>query len=49
MELFIVKNGFQLNASQTEKYLTFLTLADGSLSEDQLAHWLRERIAPISS
>ena len=47
MELFIVKNGFQLNASQTEKYLTFLTLAEGSLSEDQLAHWLRERIAMI--
>jgi len=37
-----------LNAPQQEKYLTFLTLADGSLPTDELAQWLRERIAPIS-
>lgn len=43
-ELFLVKNGYQLDASPTDKYLTFLSLAEGSLSEDELAQWLREKI-----
>ncbi|MEO8650527.1 MAG: type II toxin-antitoxin system death-on-curing family toxin [Acidobacteriota bacterium] len=42
---FLLLNGFQLSASPQEKYLTFLALADGSLSEDELAQWLRKRIA----
>jgi death-on-curing protein len=46
METFVIKNGFTLIASQKDKYLTFLALAEGSLSEDELAQWLRERIAP---
>lgn len=46
METFIIKNGFTLTATQKDKYLTFLALADGSLSEEELAQWLRERIAP---
>jgi len=46
METFVIKNGFTLVASQKDKYLTFLALAEGSLSEDELAQWLRERIAP---
>ena len=41
---FLLLNGYQLNATQVEKYLTFLPLAEGSLSEDELAQWLRERI-----
>ena len=45
METFMIKNGLRLNATQEEKYLTFLALADGSLSEDELAQWLRERSA----
>jgi len=43
-ELFIMKNGDQLNATPTEKYLTFLSLAEGSISEEELAEWLREKI-----
>ncbi len=43
-ELFIVKTGYQLNATPTEKYLTFLSLAEGTLSEEELAGWLREKI-----
>ncbi len=42
---FLLLNGYQLNATQVEKYLTFLSLAEGNLSEDELAQWLRERIA----
>ena len=41
---FLLLNGFQIAASQEEKYLTFLALADGSLSDDELAAWLRSRI-----
>jgi death on curing protein len=42
---FLLLNGFKLDATQQEKYLTFLTLAEGSLSEDDFANWLRERVA----
>lgn len=44
---FLLLNGFSLAASQKEKYLTFLALAEGSLSEDDLAAWLRERVVPV--
>lgn len=38
--LFLLKNGYMLNATREEKYLTFLSLAEGTLTEDQLAEWL---------
>lgn len=41
---FLILNGYQLDASPTDKYLTFLSLAEGTLSEEELAEWLRERI-----
>ena len=44
METFIIKNGFELHATPADKYITFLKLAEGSLSEDELAQWLRERL-----
>jgi death-on-curing protein len=44
MELFLNRNHFELNATGEDKYLTFLSLAEGSLSEDELTQWLRERI-----
>jgi death-on-curing protein len=43
---FLLLNGFSPDANQQEKYLTFLALADGSLSEDEVAAWLRERLVP---
>ena len=46
-ELFIMKNGYQLTATPTEKYLTFLSLAEGSVSEEDLADWLREKIVSV--
>jgi death on curing protein len=36
---FLRLNGLDLTATQDDRYLTFLGLADGSLSEDQLAAW----------
>src|SRR5687768_11186764 len=41
---FLIINGVDLEATQDEKFLTFLRLAEGSLSEDELANWIRERI-----
>lgn len=44
MEAFIYLNGAALKAEGTDKYLTFIALADGSMSEDELAAWLRARL-----
>ncbi len=41
---FLLLNGVNLEASQDEKYLTFLELAQGTLTEEQLADWVRKRI-----
>jgi len=42
---FLILNGVDLEATQDEKYLTFVELAKGTLTEDQLAEWIRNRIA----
>jgi len=41
---FLILNGVDLNAIQDEKYLTFLSLAEGAISEEELADWIRRRI-----
>jgi death on curing protein len=41
---FLLINGADLEASQEDKYVTFLRLAEGGLSEDDLAGWIRARI-----
>lgn len=43
---FLILNGVDLEATQDEKYLTFLELAEGSLTEAELADWIRKRLAP---
>lgn len=42
---FLLLNGFNLNASQEEKYLTFLKLAEGNLSEEELAEWISNKLS----
>jgi death-on-curing protein len=44
MRTFLLLNGLDLNATQEEKYFTFMALADGSLSENDLAEWIRKRV-----
>jgi death-on-curing protein len=39
--LFLLLNGMNLTATQEEKYSTFLALAAGELSEEELAKWVR--------
>ena len=43
--VFIALNGGELQASEEEKYVAMLALADGSLPEADFAAWLRPRIA----
>ncbi len=45
MRTFLRANGHDLKATQEEKYITFLNLADGSLSEDALVEWIRSHLA----
>lgn len=40
-ETFLNLNGVQLTAENTEVYPIFLGLAEGSVTEDELARWLR--------
>ncbi|HEY7214671.1 MAG TPA: type II toxin-antitoxin system death-on-curing family toxin [Thermoanaerobaculia bacterium] len=42
---FLRLNGRDLDASPEEKYLTFLRLAEGRLTEQALAAWIREHLA----
>lgn len=41
---FLLLNGANLEAGQDEKFLTFLQMAAGSLTEEELANWIRKRI-----
>ena len=40
--LFLILNGNDIQTSKEAKYLTFLGAADGSLSENELADWIRK-------
>jgi death on curing protein len=44
---FLRLNGFEINASQAERLEIWSALGAGSLSEEALASWLRERIAKL--
>jgi death-on-curing protein len=44
---FLRLNGFTLTAPPEDRYITFLSLADGSLTEDELAAWFRAHAVPL--
>jgi death on curing protein len=45
--VFLKLNGYDIDAPPDEKYLTFLKLAEGRVSEQELAHWIRGRLRPV--
>jgi death on curing protein len=45
LELFLNLNGWELSADDTDCIATVMALASGSLKEDELAAWVRERIS----
>lgn len=46
---FLKLNGLQVTAEKADRYLTFYSLAAGTLTEDELAEWFERNSAPISS
>jgi death on curing protein len=45
-ELFLMLNGYILNADDASSLVTFLALADGSLTEEALSEWVNQNIIP---
>ena len=43
MRTFLILNGTDIDASQQDKYQTILALADGRLTEPDLAEWIRRQ------
>jgi death-on-curing protein len=43
-DLFLMLNGYELRSSPSENVLTILGVADGSVSEEELAVWIRSNI-----
>jgi len=48
MEVFLVLNGFEVNASVDEQEKLFLDLARGELGREELTDWLQKKAVPIS-
>jgi death-on-curing protein len=48
METFLLKNGFELMASDRDGVATMLGVAEGRLSEPELAAWIRANTRPWS-
>jgi len=45
---FLNLNGYDFDAPSEDTYTMFLSLADGSISEDDLAAWFRPRLHEIT-
>jgi len=44
---FLERNGWDIVAPKEDVYFTFLHLADGSLSEDELTAWFTQQAVPL--
>jgi death on curing protein len=44
MRVFLALNDVEFRATQEEKYLTFLQLAEGKIDEEELATWIRKHV-----
>ena len=47
MRTFLRSNGFDVEATQAEKYVTFLSLAEGSIDESELVDWIRGHLVAV--
>jgi death-on-curing protein len=48
MEIFLVLNGFEINATVDEQEKLFLGLASGKLKREELVDWLQRKVVPLS-
>jgi death on curing protein len=46
MEVFLIISGFDLDVADEDAIAAFLGLAAGEVGEEELAAWIRERMAP---
>jgi death on curing protein len=44
---FLSLNGWEISAAKEDLYFTFFHLADGSLTEDELATWFTKHAVPL--
>ena len=44
---FLKLNGYEIDASQEDKYVTFMKLAAGQLAEAGLANWIRDHLRSV--
>jgi death on curing protein len=49
MEVFLLLNGYQLNAKVDEQEQVMLKLAGGTLERDHFVDWVKEHLVPSSS
>jgi death-on-curing protein len=47
LELFLVLNGYEIDASIDEQETLFLRLADGQISRDSLSAWVAAHMIPF--
>jgi death on curing protein len=45
--LFLLKNGWRVEAEDADMTVAFIALAAGELSEDELADWFRQRVVAL--
>lgn len=46
--VFLLLNGYEIEAPEPEAVNTMLGVADGSLSRDEFAAWIRSRMIPFN-
>jgi death-on-curing protein len=45
--LFLLKNGWRVEADDADMTVAFIALAAGELSEEELADWFRQRVVAV--
>ena len=48
MRAFLMLNGFDIQATKEEKYLTMYDVAQGHFTEEQLADWLESKLYQLA-
>jgi prophage maintenance system killer protein len=48
MNVFLILNGFEVEAPEPDVVATMLGVADGRLEEEALAEWLRRVVVPFA-
>jgi death on curing protein len=45
--VFLKLNGHDIRATESEKYVEFIGLAEGNVSDEELAEWIRSRLIKL--